>query len=126
MRKITKHIVHCSDSPTGDVKAIRGWHKERGWDDVGYHFIIRRDGEIEVGRTLDVVGAHVAGHNTDSIGTCLIGRETFMPVQMDALRRIHGMLQRVFPGISVHGHREFNPGKTCPNFDVHAVLKGVA
>lgn len=79
IRRITKHIVHCSDSPSGDVKEIRRWHKERGWDDVGYHFIVRRDGEIEVGRTLDVPGAHCAGHNADSVGTCLVGREVFTP-----------------------------------------------
>ena len=124
MRAITKHIVHCSDSLDGDVTVIRQWHKERGWDDVGYHFIVRRDGEVEVGRTLDVIGAHCAGFNQDSVGTCLVGRDQFSERQFAALKRIHVMLRALFPGVSLHGHREFNAGKTCPNFDVHKIIKG--
>ncbi len=123
MRRITRHIVHCSDSPSGDVKAIRQWHKERGWDDVGYHFVIRRDGEVELGRTLDVVGAHCVGFNQDSVGTCLVGRDQFSEQQIAALKRIHAMLVALFPGVTVHGHREFNPGKTCPNMDVHRIIR---
>ena len=123
MRKVIKHIVHCSDSETGDVAEIRRWHMARGWNDVGYHFVIRRDGEIEVGRTLDVVGAHCEGQNLDSVGTCLVGKSTFMPLQFDALRRIQAMLEQLFPGIAVYGHRDFNPHKTCPNFEVREILK---
>ena len=122
MRGIARHIVHCSDSPTGDVKAIRAWHKARGWEDVGYHFVIRRDGEIEVGRMLPAVGAHVAGHNTDSIGTCLIGKGMFEAVQFAALERLHGALEVMFPGLKVYGHADFTAHKTCPNFDVRKVL----
>lgn len=124
MRAITQHIVHCSDSDHGDVKEIRQWHRERGWDDIGYHFVIRRDGEIEVGRTLDVLGAHCQGHNADSVGTCLVGIAAFLPCQFEALRRLHAMLRGIFGPIALHGHRDYNPGKTCPNFDVHAVLGG--
>lgn len=122
MRAIVRHIVHCSDSPTGDVKAIRRWHLERGWNDVGYHFIIRRDGEIEVGRMLPTVGAHCEGQNADSIGTCLIGKGAFEPAQFAALKRLHGALAIMFSGIKVYGHGEFNPHKTCPNFDARKVL----
>lgn len=90
---------------------------------MGYHFVIRRDGEIEVGRTLDVIGAHCAGFNADSVGTCLVGRDFFSDQQIAALKKIHAMLEDLFPGITVHGHREFNPGKTCPNMDVHKLIK---
>lgn len=122
MRTVTKHIVHCSDSEAGDVKAIRQWHLARGFRDVGYHFVIRRDGEVEVGRTLDEVGAHCEGHNADSVGTCLVGKHEFLPCQFAALKRVHGMLAGMFPGIAFHGHREFNPQKTCPNFGVEEHL----
>lgn len=122
MRQVTKHIVHCSDSLTGDVAEIRRWHRERGWNDVGYHFVIRRDGEIEVGRTLDMTGAHCEGHNHDSVGTCIVGKGDFTPAQLKALARVDAMLQALFPNIRLHGHREFNAGKTCPNCDVHKVL----
>jgi N-acetylmuramoyl-L-alanine amidase len=122
VRKITKHIIHCSDSPTGDVTEIRKWHLARGWNDVGYHYIIRRDGEIEVGRTLDVIGAHCEGQNSISVGTCLVGRDVFTAKQFESLRRIHTMLQALFPGIGPHPHNEF-ANKRCPCFDVYAVLR---
>ena len=123
MRVIRRHIIHCSDSLAGDVATIRQWHKARGWVDVGYHFIIRRDGEIEVGRMLSDVGAHCAGENFDSIGTCLVGKADFDPRQIAALKRLHGALKLLFPAMSVHGHREFNPHKTCPNFEVKDVVR---
>lgn len=122
MRAIRKHIIHCSDSEVGDVRLIRQWHLERGWDDIGYHFVIRRDGEVEAGRMLDVVGAHCQGHNADSVGTCLVGVKEFLPGQLAALKRVHAMLKGLWPEVRVFNHREFNLGKTCPNFDVHLVL----
>ncbi|HEX2858691.1 MAG TPA: N-acetylmuramoyl-L-alanine amidase [Alphaproteobacteria bacterium] len=122
MRVINKHIIHCSDSEVGDVKLIRQWHIERGWQDVGYHFIIRRDGEIEVGRTLEEMGAHCQGQNADSIGTCLVGVRDFTPGQFAALKRVHGMVRSLFPGVRVFNHCQFNAGKTCPNFDAHDIL----
>lgn len=122
MREIVEHIVHCSDSDVGDVAVIRQWHLARGWNDVGYHFVIRRDGEIEVGRTLDVVGAHCEGFNSRSVGTCLVGKKDFSVRQMASLKRIHTMLAGLFPGIKAVGHRMHNPHKTCPNFEVGEVL----
>lgn len=122
MRPITSHIIHCSDSLTGDVPTIRGWHKQRGWNDIGYHFVIRRDGEIEVGRTLDVVGAHCEGHNATSIGTCLVGKTDFTPAQFAALKRVHGMVQVLFGPVPAAGHCQFNSHKTCPNFNVKDIL----
>lgn len=122
MRAIRRHIVHCSASTHGDVKEIRRWHQARGWQDIGYHFVIRPDGEVEVGRMLHEMGAHCEGYNRDSIGTCLIGNTEFTPAQFATLRRLHAMLQALFPGITAHGHREFNPHKTCPNFAVAKIL----
>lgn len=122
MRKINRHIVHCSDSLYGDVRDIRRWHLNRGWDDVGYHFIIRQDGEIEVGRTMEVIGAHAKGYNATSIGTCLIGKETFTERQMESLFRIHDMLVSIFGEIELIGHYEVNENKTCPNFKPREAL----
>ncbi len=122
MRPIRRHIIHCSASMHGDVKEIRRWHIERGWADIGYHYVIRQDGEVEVGRLLHEVGAHCAGHNADSVGTCLIGTTQFTGAQFAKLHKVHAQLVALFPGITAHGHREFNPGKTCPNFNVASVL----
>ena len=76
MRDIKKIIIHCSaTSAEMDIgaKEIAQWHKDRGWSDIGYHFVIRRDGTIEHGRPVERPGAHARHHNNDSIGICLVG-----------------------------------------------------
>lgn len=131
MREIEKLIVHCSDTPAsmdiGEAE-IRQWHvEERGWSDIGYHFVIRRDGTVEVGRPLEKAGAHTHGHNKNSIGVCLVGGGggwfNFTMAQLCALRNLHETLALSFEGIEVRGHREFNLSKACPCFDVQALLQ---
>lgn len=76
MRKINQIIVHCSATPEGknfNANDIDRWHKERGFDCIGYHYVIDLDGTIEKGRPIEKVGAHVKGHNSNSIGVCYIG-----------------------------------------------------
>lgn len=104
---------------------IRGWHLQRGWKDVGYHYFIGFDGKLEAGRDLDVIGAHVEGHNTDSVGICLAGLEVkdFTANQFDSLKMLFRLLKRVYPKASLHGHHEFNPHKDCPVFDVAPLQK---
>ena len=108
------------------VKEIRQWHLDRGWNDVGYHFVIRRDGTLELGRTVDQIGAHVQGRNADSIGVCLVGgRSTgskapdcnFTRQQWGALSLITQNLASQYPDAKVSGHRDHTNAKTCPNFD---------
>ena len=122
MRFVDLHIIHCSDSEMGDVKEIRTWHKNNGWRDVGYHFVIRRDGEIEIGRLLDEVGAHAKGFNLNSVGTCLIGKENFTTAQFTALKRLDHFLKNLFPSIKTKPHNVLTTAKTCPNFNVEEIL----
>ncbi len=124
--EITTIVVHCSDTESGDVRTIRRFHIEKGWEDIGYHFVIRRDGEIEVGRPLEFVGAHVQGANTPTIGICLIGKTDFAEAQFASLRKLIRTLRWALGPLEVRGHREFPSaraqGKTCPNFDVREVV----
>ena len=136
MREIKKIIVHCSDSdiPThDDISVIAQWHAERGWvgadkingtaDDVGYHYYIKKDGTVQKGRDLWVIGAHVSGHNSDSIGICLGGRYNFTTKQFHALKALLYDLTRQFNLTTndVYGHRDFDKHKTCPNFDIKTI-----
>ena len=128
-RKETKHvIVHCAATkPSMDVgvREIRQWHKERGFLDIGYHFVIRRNGTIEDGRDVNQVGAHTVGQNETSVGVCLVGgvddklqpQANFTPQQMATLRKLLGDLKVLFPQALVKGHRDF-AAKACPSFDV--------
>ncbi|MFP4365509.1 MAG: N-acetylmuramoyl-L-alanine amidase [Bacteroidales bacterium] len=125
MRKINKIIVHCSDSdnPThDDISVIDQWHKQRGWKGVGYHYFIASDGEIQYGRELHEIGAHVRGHNRDSIGICLHGKTEFTHKQFQSLRTLLEAFDLTMNIADVYGHRDFDKNKTCPNFDVNHVI----
>lgn len=134
MRPISKIITHCSATPdVMDIgfEEINGWHLQRDFKSptgvgCGYHFVIRKNGVIEVGRMVDEVGAHVSGENEFSIGVCVVGTHEFNQAQIHSLRRVVDGLLGQYPTAKVYGHREFPSakakGKTCPNMDVHQVL----
>ncbi len=113
-------VVHCSDSPN-DLKTtaadIHSWHKEKGFDGIGYHYVIHRDGTVERGRPLYWQGAHCRGHNRHSVGICLIGRDNYPEAQLRSLRRICKQLKKKWINSAVVGHRDLDSSKTCPNFD---------
>lgn len=121
MRLINKVIVHCSDTPSTmdiGVSEIRKWHvDDNGWSDVGYHYVIRRDGTTEVGRQESVKGAHCYGHNSDSIGICLVGRDEFNREQFYSLKQLIEELELRYDLIEVTGHYRYS-SKSCPNFNV--------
>lgn len=131
MRAIDTIVIHCSATPAGKdytARDIDRWHKNRGWKGIGYHFVIRLDGTIELGRPLAEVGAHVKGHNKHSIGICYIGggykepQDTRTVPQVHALRALALSLKSLFPDAKVVGHRDLYAGKACPSFDVKSQL----
>ncbi|MBR3648259.1 MAG: N-acetylmuramoyl-L-alanine amidase [Paludibacteraceae bacterium] len=131
MRKIDSIIIHCSATPEGrDVSAdtIRQWHKAKGRQDIGYHYVIRLDGTVEQGRPVEQVGAHCTGHNQTSIGVCYIGgvtsdgktpKDTRTDAQKASLLALIRRLQTSYRILSsnIYGHYEF-ANKACPSFDV--------
>lgn len=130
MRTINDLVVHCSATTAGKpfrAADIDRWHRHKGWDEIGYHFVICLDGSIEPGRDLGRAGAHVSGHNANSIGICMIGgvdakgkaANTFNPAQFEALELLLLGLRAKFPRTRILGHRDFpNVAKDCPSFDV--------
>ena len=127
-RTIKELIVHCSATPEGkdySVDTIRQWHLQRGFSDIGYHYVIYRDGSIHIGRDESVIGAHCTGHNTNSIGVCYIGgcasdgktpKDTRTTEQKQSLVKLLKELKTKYPQASIHGHRDFS-SKACPSFD---------
>ncbi len=129
MRKITEIIIHCSATQEGkdfSAKHIRRWHVNgNGWSDIGYHYVVRLSGIIDLGRAEETIGAHSKGHNRNSIGICYVGgldikgnpKDTRTEQQDVALVNLLQALKEKYPEANVIGHNEVS-GKACPSFDV--------
>lgn len=129
-RPIREIIIHCTATPEGrevSVAEIREWHKNRGFNDIGYHYVVHLDGTVEAGRPEALSGAHVAGHNTGTLGVVYVGgtdarlnaKDTRTPAQKTALLALCRELIAKYPAITkIAGHNEYDRGKACPSFDV--------
>lgn len=141
-RKITEIVVHCSATREGrdyTVEDLRRWHKQQGYSDVGYHYIVYRNGQLVQGRDVNIIGAHASGHNAHSIGICYIGgmnAENTQPEDTRTLRQKARLLsllvdlRKLYPNARIIGHRDLSEDKNgdgiidssewmkaCPSFD---------
>lgn len=138
MRPLTEIIIHCTATrpdwwatrtTAQKVAEVKRWHVEdRGWKDIGYHFLIDRDGHTVDGRPLDQVGSHTKGKNTGTIGIALFGghgsaetdkfSDHFTPEQDQSLQALLVRLLKQYPTIKViSGHNQY-AAKACPGFNV--------
>jgi N-acetylmuramoyl-L-alanine amidase len=133
MRELNTIVLHCSATEAGrpySAATIRKWHtlpppNGRGWSDIGYHYVIGVNGELEMGRPLDRAGAHVKGHNATTIGVCYVGgledgkpADTMNAAQVHTFLALVNALRIAFGYMDVAGHNDFTDLKTCPNFKV--------
>lgn len=134
-RRITEIIVHCTATPEGrsyTVGDIRKWHRQKGWSDIGYHYVVYLDGSIHEGRSVDMIGAHTVNHNAHSIGVCYVGgvdsqmraKDTRTEVQKDSLVKLLKELKKIYPTARIYGHRDF-AAKACPSFDAKTEYKDI-
>lgn len=142
MRSINLIVVHCTATVEGrdhDIDDVAKWHKARGFKAVGYHYLVKLDGVVEAGRPEHQVGAHVDGHNTNSIGVCYVGglglqdgraKDTRTSAQKRSLESLLRDLKRRYPRAHIVGHRDLSPDKdgdgtverhewmkACPSFN---------
>ena len=132
IRKIVLHYSATKDDHDVTAKEIDRWHKNRGWRMIGYHYVVRLSGEVEVGRPEEMVGVHTKGHNADSIGVCFIGglkgnskkgSNTMNEAQeQSVISLLKDLLQR-YPEAKLYGHKDLNATQ-CPGFDVTKWSKG--
>ena len=118
--KTTRIILHHAVYD-GEVEGIDRIHKNKGWTCIGYHFYVRKDGNIYRGRKENTVGAHAYGSNTDSIGICAEGnfeKETMPEAQKKAIQELVAYLKDKYGISKVQKHRDVNatacPGKNYP------------
>jgi len=141
-RKVKYVVIHCSATKVNqelDMSDIERMHKARGWTEEGYHFGVKQNGIIQVGRSLEKIGAHAYGHNSESVGIVYYGgldengipTDTRSAFQKNSLVDITRVLKLIFPNSEVVGHRDLSPDKNkdgiispnewtkqCPCFDV--------
>lgn len=133
MRQINEIIIHCTATPEGldyTVRDIDRWHRSRGFNEIGYHYIIHLNGKIDKGRDVEKIGAHCKGHNRHTIGIAYIGglrdgkpADTRTDDQKLALICLVYQLKKKYPSITkVSGHNEYSH-KACPCFKVPNLLK---
>lgn len=130
-RPIKEIFLHCTATPEGkdyNVATIKKWHLQRGFSDIGYHYVVYRDGSVHEGRDINVAGAHCTGHNTGSIGISYVGgldasgknaKDTRTPEQKEALLKLVRELCKKYniPKTKVYGHYQF-ANKACPSFKI--------
>ena len=137
MRNIERVILHCSATREGEhftADTIRAWHLARGWRDIGYHYVVLLDGTVESGRPISDIGAHVKGHNQDSIGICYIGgldisghpKNTMTREQKYSIKRLcRSLCITLNKPLTLHGHREYS-SKACPSFEIAEEFNGLS
>ena len=147
MKKIDTIIIHCSATKAGqDIKAkdIDRMHRARGFNQIGYNYVIDLDGTVETGRPLTVSGAHCIGYNDHSVGICYVGgldaagkpSDTRTPAQKAAMDKLINDICQVHDIVELLGHRDTSPDlndngivepfewiKMCPCFDVREEYK---
>lgn len=147
MRKIKKIVIHCTATVQGKhftASDIDRWHKQRGWKGIGYHYVIGIDGTIQQGRPEHKIGAHVKGHNRNTIGVVYVGglnnkltpTDTRTLKQKKALHKLLKELKAKYPKAEIVGHRDFSKDingngkiepfefiKACPCFDAKTEYK---
>lgn len=134
MRTINEIIIHSTATPKGmnaTAKDIDKWHRAKGYDCIGYHFVILKNGQIQAGRAVGAIGAHCRGHNANTIGIAYVGglnehkqsADTRTHAQKDALKSLIRELIKIYPTIKkISGHRDYS-NTACPSFDATAEYK---
>ena len=129
-RMATKYLILHHRAGNGDAQSIHKTHLANGWSGIGYHFYVRKNGDIFYGRPVETVGAHCTGFNANSIGVCFEGdfqNETMSEKQLNAGRELIAYIKEVYRGIEVKKHEDFNstlcPGKNFPFKEITTAKK---
>ena len=134
-RKITRIVVHSTATREGinySVDWIRKLHKNKGYSDIGYHYVIYTDGSLHIGRNININGAHAKGYNQNSIGIVYVGgtdtqgkaKDTRTTAQKSTLLALLKALRKYYPQAQIMGHRNLNK-TACPSFDAKEEYKGI-
>lgn len=109
-----------ADTSHHTANMIETWHLQKGWDGLGYTFVIEKDGKIWRGRPEHRSGAHTVNHNSSSIGICLTGNfDATFPTkeQEESFKELYKYLVKIYGQLPINYHRDFAP-KSCPGKNI--------
>lgn len=113
-RGVRAEAVHMRD--------LQRLYSRRGWEDIGYHYVVMPSGRVFAGRPEAALGAHVLGHNRGTAAVALAGDFDVERPTGPALAAL-GELVRHFegqaPGVPVTTHRDLDPSTSCPGRFLH-------
>lgn len=125
-RKVHTVFWHCSASDRSEhdaAEVMERWHREKGWSGIGYHGFLKKNGDMQMGRSWDRIPAAQEGYNYGTLAFCLHGlaKDRFTTDQLDSMYNLSSALTNMDPGLRFRGHREVSP-KLCPVVDYKAIL----
>lgn len=124
----TRIILHHAAAKSCTAEQIHQWHLNNAWSGAGYHFLVRKDGNIYRLRPENKVGAHASGANYDSLGVCFEGdfmSETMGDVQRNAGAELVSYLKSKYGISKVQKHKDVC-ATDCPgvNFPFDEIANG--
>jgi hypothetical protein len=137
--KVYRMAIHHTETPTNDtlstaarLRQIQSYHMDvRGWCDIGYHYLVSRDGRIWEGRPQALLGSHAGGANTGNIGIAIIGDHDVTPVTDLEASTVATLIRQLADrhGLAttrgvVKGHRQYK-STSCPGDKLVAQLDGI-
>jgi hypothetical protein len=120
-KRIILHSSHTGPSITKTVTWLRVKGRERGLLDVGYHFVIERDGWVTETCPRECMGSHAPGMNHDSLGICFAGKRNEYPTQ-EQVNALGILVEELGPSLPIVGHCEvqrFKGRDPSPAFDLN-------
>jgi hypothetical protein len=127
---VIHHSLLYEDDDVSTMQAIQNLHMDdRGWADIGYHFCVGKSGAVYEGRSVQVRGTHTEGHNTGTLGICLLGNfeeEAPIPAQLNSAQEMLNWLALRLRITHLAGHRDFNTITQCPGKNLYPLLDQLA
>lgn len=136
-RNIKKIVIHCLQTPVqreDSAEDVHQWHLDKGWNGIGYHYVIQSNGDLQIGRSVDKNGAHTLQHNKDSLAVAIAGgmdwegnivENSFTKDTLIVLSDMIEKLMCMYPDVPIYGHRELDKNRECPCMDIPEFIKGL-
>lgn len=124
-------IHHTAGLQSDTARTIHEYHKSKEWAGIGYHYLVGESGLVEIGRPRDAIGAHAAGHNSDTVGIALIGNYNDYEPSRDQIENLAVLIANICYDYNIEpcdttilGHRDVD-ATACPGTYVYHLIPDI-